>query len=241
MSSPTIIDLIHNGTMSVEIAATLWAAVDARRSLIVVAVPRLAGKSTVENAVLALLPPEVPLHHMTGSAEQRAQLKAAAAGGYLVVPEFSQGPVPGYIWGQPVREIFDAMTAGYALATSLHAPGLQEAFDDICQANGVAYDDASRIGVVVYIRRFWDGPDSYRRRVAEVHEIDRVVHGRPLGRLLHRWLEHEDRFERVDLPRAFADDLSGRAARLSGQVESGRSGPEAVAAMAEEYRTTASR
>lgn len=57
LAGPTMVDLIHNGTMSVEMAATLWAAMDARRSLLVVAVPRLAGKSTVENAALALLPP----------------------------------------------------------------------------------------------------------------------------------------------------------------------------------------
>ena len=188
---------------------------------------------------LRCCPPDVPLHHMTGDAEQRARMKAAGLGGYLVVPEFSQGPVPGYIWGKPVQEIFDAMAAGYSLATSLHAPGLQEAFDNICQDNKITDQDASRIGVVVYIRRFWDGPESYWRRVTEVHEIDRVVNGRPQGRLLHRWLEHDDRFEVVAAPQAFFGDHAGRAARLSAMVEAGRSNPEDVARMVEEYGRTA--
>lgn len=44
-------DLVRNGTMSAEIAATLAGAVEEGRSFFVLAVPRLAGKSTVTEAV----------------------------------------------------------------------------------------------------------------------------------------------------------------------------------------------
>jgi len=53
---PTILDLIANGTMSAEMAATLWATVDEGRSFVVVAIPRLAGKSTVANAIGGIWP-----------------------------------------------------------------------------------------------------------------------------------------------------------------------------------------
>ncbi len=62
MMSPTmaitIAELVRNGTMSAQIAGTLWAAVDEQRSFLTVAIPRFAGKSTLSNAVLALRRPD---------------------------------------------------------------------------------------------------------------------------------------------------------------------------------------
>ena len=235
---PTILDLIANGTMSAEMAATLWAAVDEQRSFVVVAIPRLAGKTTVTNAMLALMPQKVPAHRLSGDEAEMGRLKEEANGGYLVVGEFSQAPVPTYIWGAPVRRVFDTLGAGYSLAVALHAPSLQETFDAICQGNGITDDQASRIGMMVYLRRFGEDPDTFWRRMAEVHEIDRVEGGRPVGRLLHRWVEEEDRFEAVETPeqlQAGAETLPARAARLREMVESGSTTADDVAWMVAEH------
>lgn len=237
--APTILDLVRNGTLSAEMAATLWAAVDQGESFVTVAIPRLAGKTTVTNAVLALLPPEVPVHRLSGDQEEMARLKELATGGYLVVGEFSQAPVPTYIWGAPVRRVFDTLDAGYSLAVALHAPGLQETFDAICRGNGVTDDQASRLGIMLYILRFGDAPENFWRRLAQVYEIDRVENGRPMGRLLHRWVEEGDRFEAVAAPRRVRADALDRAARadlLRKMVASGRTSAAHVAGMVEEYR-----
>ena len=117
----TIIDLIRNGTLTAEMAATLWAAVDRGLSLVVVAIPRLAGKTTTTDALMSLLPPEVPVHYLSGEEAEMDSLKKAATGGYLVVGEFSPGGIPCYIWGAPVRRVFDTMTGGYSLAVALLA------------------------------------------------------------------------------------------------------------------------
>jgi hypothetical protein len=164
------------------------------------------------------------------------RLKGEATGGYLVVGEFSEGPVPGYIWGSPVRRVFDTMTAGYSLTTTLHAPGLQETFEAICQGNGVTDEQASNIGLMVYLLRFGDDP-GFWRRAAEIHEVDGVEGGIPRGRLLHRWVEEADRFEVVEKAITIrADDLEARATRLSAQVESGLTTAEDVARMVAEHR-----
>ena len=234
---PTILDLIANGTMSAEMAATLWATVDKRESFVVVAVPRLAGKSTVSNAVLALLPPEVPVHRLSGDEAEMDRLKEEATGGYLVVGEFSQAPVPHYIWGAPVRRVFDTLTSGYSLNTALHAPGLHETFDVICQGNGVTSEQASTFGLMVYLRRFGEEP-LFWRRLMEIHEIDRVEEGRPIARLLHRWVEGDDRFETVEAPQrlgANAQDLASRASRLGEMVQSGRTSAADVALMVTQH------
>jgi len=131
----TIVDLIRNRTLTAQMSATLWAAVDRGLSLVVVAIPRFAGKTTTTNAVLSLLRPDVLVHHLSGEETEMDSLKDAAGGGYLVVGEFSQAPTCHFIWGAPVQRVFDTLTAGYSLATALHAPGLEETFDVICQGN----------------------------------------------------------------------------------------------------------
>ncbi|MSQ22355.1 MAG: hypothetical protein EXR53_03475 [Dehalococcoidia bacterium] len=235
---PTILELIRNGTMSAEMAATLWAAVDQRISFVTVAIPRLAGKTTTTNAMLALLPPDVPVHRLSGDEAEMVRLKKAATGGYLVVGEFAQAPVPTYIWGAPVRRVFDTLTAGYSLAVALHAPSLQETFDAICLGNGVTDEQASRIGMMLYIRRFGEDPSSFWRRLSEVHEIDHVQAGRPAGCLLYRWVERGDRFEAVNAPRkvsASPAELAARTASLKDMVAARRTTAADVARMVAEY------
>ena len=52
MPALSLDDLVANGTMSRSIATTLRRAVEAHRSYLVIALPRLAGKSTVGKAML---------------------------------------------------------------------------------------------------------------------------------------------------------------------------------------------
>jgi Flp pilus assembly CpaF family ATPase len=51
MGELTIVDLVRNGTLSAELAALFWSAVEEQMSFIVAAVPRLAGKSTTSAAI----------------------------------------------------------------------------------------------------------------------------------------------------------------------------------------------
>ena len=234
----TIIELVRNGTLSAGMAATLWGAVEERRSFLVVAIPRFAGKSTVTRALLALLPAGVPVHQLSGEEAQMADLKQGALGGYLVVGEFSQAPVPGYIWGEPVRRVFDTMSAGYSLATALHAPGVPEAIAAVCEGNGVSDEAASRFDLVLYIQRFGDSEDDFWRRLAEVYELDRVVDGKPQGRTLYRWAESSDRFEAVESPQRISTDaelVRRRAAALSELAGQGKTSVEDVARLVAEH------
>jgi hypothetical protein len=199
-----LLDLVANRTMSPEIAATLQAAAQQRRSLLVVAIPRGAGKSTVTNATLEHVPEGTALHTLLNHPGDLDALLGEPAEGYLVVPEVSEAAVPGYIWGEPVRRVFAALELGYAFATALHAPGLDQAFAVLAQSNGVPDEHASRIDLMVYIRSLgddWRAPT--RRAIAEVHEIGRVTDGRPQARLLHRWDEADDRFEQISVPQSF--------------------------------------
>ncbi len=189
--------------MSPEIAATLRATAEGRHSFLVVAIPRLAGKSTVMAAMLAHAPEGAPVKTVGDDGADIDALAAASAGGYLVVPEISEHPVtPGYIWGAPVRRVFARIGGDVALAAALHAPGADEAVKVVCRGNGVPDEQAAQIALVVYIRslgRHWQRPTG--RRIATVHEIVAVRDGWPETRLLHRWDERTDRFETLAQPR----------------------------------------
>lgn len=206
MAELTLDDLVANGTMSNEIAATLRATVRGRHSFLVVAVPRLAGKSTVMAAMLECAPEGSPRRTVGDDGVDIDALAAASVGGYLVVPEISQYPVtPGYIWGGPVRRVFAHIGEDVALAAALHAPGAHAAIETVCRGNGVPDEQAARIALVVYIRSLgtdWRRPTG--RRVATVDEIVSVRDGRPEARPIHRWDESSDRFETLAESRRIA-------------------------------------
>src|SRR5258708_14051735 len=120
-------DQVANGTMSQEIADLSAEPARALRSLVEMASPRLAGKTTTMRAMLA--EQDRPVRTLGHDGDDVEPLIASAKGGYLVVPEISRGAwAQGYVWGDPVRRAFGGITQGPTLPTALHAPHPDEAF-----------------------------------------------------------------------------------------------------------------
>lgn len=192
MPDLSLAHLIANRTLSAEMAATLAAAAKERRSLLFVAIPRMAGKSTVMQASLQYAPAGTPLHPLSTAAGNLG-IPAQGDGGYLVVSEISPAGFADYLWGADARAVFAALDRGFSLATALHASGVDEAFEVLTLGNGIPKEQAARIDLVVYIRSIgpWSRPS--RRVVEEIAETD-GVHAAG-ARLLHRWSESDDRFE----------------------------------------------
>lgn len=181
--------------MSPEIATTLRDLARDRRSFIVVAVPRLAGKSTVLRAILAERPASSPVVTFAEDGEDVDELVKKSSGGYLVVPEITKSAaMPGYIWGAAVRRIFKAAKEDVSLAATLHAEGPDDAFAQICGGCGVPDEDASKLSFAVSLRSLGRWEEPTRRVVQSVHEIQGVRDGKPRTRLLHHWDEQHDRF-----------------------------------------------
>ena len=181
--------------MSAAMADTLRDIAHRKRSFIVVAVPRLAGKSTVLRAILAERPRSSPVITIAEDGDVLDQLVKQSAGGYLVIPEITQSAaMPGYIWGADVRRVFKAAKDGVSLAATLHADGPDDAFAQICDGCRVSDADAARITAVVSLLSIGRWEEPTRRVVAAVHETDGVVEGRPKLRLLHRWDKSRDAF-----------------------------------------------
>lgn len=188
-------DLVANRTMSPDIAGTLREVARQRRSFIVVAVPRLAGKSTVLRAILAERPKSSPVGTVAADGKPVDRLVKDSTGGYLVIPEITQSAaMPGYIWGADVRRIFTLAKDSVALAATLHADGPDDAFAQICSGCGVPDASASKLSFAVSLRSLGRWEEPTRRVVASVHEIEDVRDGKPRTKLLHKWDEEHDRF-----------------------------------------------
>jgi hypothetical protein len=193
--------------MSSDIAGKLREVARSKQSFIVLAVPRLAGKSTVLRAILAERPAGSPVVTLAEDGEDVDQLIKKSAGGYLVIPEITQSAaMPGYIWGAEVRRIFKAAKEDVSLAATLHADGPDDAFAQICEGCRVPDADASRIAFAVSLRSIGRWEEPARRVVAAVHRIDGVERGRPKLRPIYRWIEERDEFVSV------GDDAPSRRA-----------------------------
>jgi type IV secretory pathway ATPase VirB11/archaellum biosynthesis ATPase len=181
--------------MSPDIATTLRDIARKRRSLIVFALPRLAGKTTVLRAILAERPPESPVMTLAQDGTEIDELIKKSAGGYLLIPEIARGAaMPGYIWGADVRRIFKAAKDEVSLAATLHADGPEDAFEQICKGCGVPDSLASRIVFAVHLRSIGRWEEPTRRVVQSVNAIEGVRDGKPQLKLLHGWDEQSDRF-----------------------------------------------
>ncbi len=206
MAEPGLEDLVANRTMSPEMAATLAVAASERRSLLVYAGPRLAGKTTMLLAALGHAPEGTPIHELSAETEPDLGIPDPPDGGYLMMHEIAQASFPHYLWGEPVRRVFEALReGGFSLATALHAGGFEEAFSIMLEQNEVPDADAALIDYAVHIRTL--GPDwrePTRRVVAELHEVTGIGDGHVAANLLHRWDEATDRFEVIGEPSLLA-------------------------------------
>jgi Flp pilus assembly CpaF family ATPase len=238
----SIVELVRNGTMSAEMAAVLWAAVDEPVSFLTAAMPRMAGKSTTSGAALALRRPDLPLRLVTGEPEEMTRLERERAGGYLQIEEISRGRRGTYIWGEEVQRVFRAQRAGYFLQASLHAPDVTEAVRIVAVENGVGDELTAALKLVLIIERLGEEETGFWRRLAELYELHGVEGGRPVGQTLFRWRAEDDRFEQIAAPEQFGRDradLARRADTIAGLAATGRTSPEEVAAAVAAYRAGA--
>ena len=173
----TVLELVRNGSMSAEMASTLWAAMDDRASFIVAAGPRQAGKSTMTEAILDFLPGSVPRHDLSGDRAQMDALAASPDGGYLVVSEFSDH-TPSYLRGQQVVQVFDTAEHGFSIAGTLHADTPQDAFAELRSHGPIPDSQLERIGCLVFLGvRGW--PENPVRWVSSIWQVDGVARGAP--------------------------------------------------------------
>ncbi len=125
----SLIWLIQAGALDARLAAFLSLAIELQRTLIVVAEPNEAGKTTLLTALLDFRYPEIEPIYLRGWYERFRFLDTVPPQqAYLLCNEIS-AHLPTYLWGQGVRRVFEAGMAGYAFVTTMHASSARDAAD----------------------------------------------------------------------------------------------------------------
>jgi hypothetical protein len=194
----SIVELIANGVLDAQLAALAWLLIEQRLPVVVGALPRGVGKSTLLEALLDFLPPSVRRIDLAGAAEDFTWLPEAAALGwppagptiastppvapdsaFLVAAELSEH-LPFYTWGAAARTLVRAASVGYGIGATIHADRLEDVHDALRSREvGLTDDELSYLGLVLILRA-WREPDgTIVRRVVAAH------YERPVGRDEH--------------------------------------------------------
>ena len=200
LSAPTpqrrsIVELIDDGVLDAELAALAWLLIEARLPVVVGALARGVGKTTLLEALLDFLPGAVHRIDLAGEAEDFAWLPEAAALGwptagptvastppvtpqsaYLVAAELSNH-LPAYTWGPAARTLVRAASVGYGIGAAIHADRLEDVHEQLgAWPVGATDDELSYLGLVLIARAWREVDGTVVRRVVAAH------YARPVGR-----------------------------------------------------------
>lgn len=163
--------LIERGALDIRLAAFLSLTIEARASFIVVAEPHEAGKTTLLTALLDFLPEDIQPVYLRGWYERFSFLDTLPPESAYVLCNEISSHLPTYLWGHGVRRVFDAAAAGYPLATTMHATGAADAFDQLAgYPLDVPVEHLASIDLVITIGVGY-ASNKLLRRVARVERI----------------------------------------------------------------------
>jgi hypothetical protein len=161
----TLADLIERGTLTPELVAVLAWTIAHGTSVFVAAGPQGAGKSTVANAILELLPDEAQVY-VTSGPRDRLELPRTDAPTYLLINELS-AHMSVYLSGPAVRRAFGLLQTGVRMLGTLHADNAAEAAAVLCSEADTPCADLNTAFVFVVLAASWHG-QTVERRVVEL-------------------------------------------------------------------------
>jgi hypothetical protein len=182
----SIVDLIEAGTLTAEMAALGWLAVESGAAFLTGAVPGGAGKTTLMAALLSFLPPGERIITL----QDRAVIQEALDGGVvcpatLLAHEIGSGNWYGYIWGRDAADFLALWRRGIRCVSCLHADTPEHA-SRVLRSLGVPEGDLERIGLQVFMHVEPRRGEMLRR----VKSVECFLGGRL--RTLYRWRPADD-------------------------------------------------
>jgi len=160
----TLADLIERGTLTPELVAVLAWTIAHGASVFAAAGPQGAGKSTVANALLELLPDDAQVYVTSGPRDRLELPPSEHAPTYLLINELS-AHMSVYLSGPAVRRAFGLLPTGLRMLGTLHARTAAEAAAVLYSEAGLQPVDLHTAFVFVVLAATWRGQDVVRRVV----------------------------------------------------------------------------
>ncbi|UCC17860.1 MAG: Flp pilus assembly complex ATPase component TadA [Dehalococcoidales bacterium] len=171
----SILELVNTGTLDLHLAAILWMMMEQRSSIIVGAGPSYSGKTTMLNALLDLLPPDMKRIYLYGDYHDFGFVKTAVPSKtYMVAEEFNTHL--NYVWGQTAITAFTLLKEGYSMGGTMHARTPQEVVYLFHKYLGLSLPLISYIDAVVNINVTWD-KDYRSEPVRQVESVGLLLPG----------------------------------------------------------------
>ncbi len=161
----SIADLMARDTLSSELAAWLAWRVWQGDGWLVGATPGGAGKTTVMNALLGLLPAGERVLSVDDT-----RWTSAAPPVTLVCAEIGPADICGYLWGAGVRALLDAAARGCRVVSNLHADTLEQARHQVAVECGAGEPGFRRFDLFIPIELHTTPNGHIHRRIPHVHQ-----------------------------------------------------------------------
>lgn len=163
----SILELVNSGTLDLRLSGILWLMMEHRASVLVVAGPSMAGKSTMLNALLDFLRPEVEQIHLMNKVEDIIFSEdTVLAKTYMVAAEISNHGF--YLWGYEAIRAFELLSRGCGLSGTMHARTVREAVDILHAHLGLPLSLVANLDAVITLRVTGDWSTGAVRRVEAV-------------------------------------------------------------------------
>ncbi|MEE8414199.1 MAG: hypothetical protein V3R96_06570 [Dehalococcoidales bacterium] len=157
--SLSMLELVNFGSLNLRLAGILWLIMEHRASALVAAGPSNAGKSTLLNALMDFLPPEVKQIQLEGQAEDfKFTEHSVPAVTYMVAAELSNFGF--YLWGDEARMAFDLLSRGYGLGSTIHARTLKETIGILYNGLELSLSLIANLDVIITISVTGDWRDA---------------------------------------------------------------------------------
>ena len=195
----SIVDLIQANTVNVEMAAYFFSMAALGASFLTAARPGGAGKTTLLGCLLNFLSPGTRI--VTASDPgvlRRVQKLENDASVCLLAHEIGSGPWFAYIWGEHVREFFEAISHSCSVASCIHADTIDELQSILTSPElSVPLETFRSVDLICFMHVEF-GAAGYRRRVCRVYES---AGPNDPHRLLFEWDRETDLFRTTGEPR----------------------------------------
>jgi hypothetical protein len=192
----SLVEILQAGNMPPRLAAMFWLALERGASLIVAADPPSAGKTATLTALLSLTPPETVAYFTRGMGETfDLPPQTEAYPTYMLVNEMSDH-LPVYTWDGYARRVFELMSDGYSLATTVHADTVEEVLAILRDEIGVPQEQIAKLTFIVplHLSHSSGEVEAVRRRVSEVAFLRPDGDGDFAYRSIARWDADTDSF-----------------------------------------------
>jgi flagellar protein FlaI len=238
----TIIDLIKFGTISSELAAFMWLAVDgmgAKPANILVSGGTGSGKTSTLNALSSFIPPRERIITMEDTAELRLPIEhwirfetrppglegtGEITMDMLVKNSLRMRPdriILGEIRHVEAFTLFSAMNTGHdGCMGTVHANSAQETLVRLMNPPMNVPD--IMVGALDFIlvqQRIYDRRKGTMRRVTELAEVEAVLGGTPQVQVLYEWDPATDSFRSSGVPSKYLQKLQHFAAISKSELQ----------------------